>query len=128
MSTFTTRFEDYELRDNEMAKCPHCGHEERDSWELEDGETNCHHCGKPYMVEVVTEITYTTSLPPTPREKRSAERRRLQGMKCTLEALVNARRRDGDADLLRDVDDKIAALDKLDAEEDAAARNERSMP
>lgn len=54
---------DLDFMRNEEAVCPHCRYEHPDSWEFEDGETNCHSCGKPFVVEVVTDITYTTSMP-----------------------------------------------------------------
>lgn len=43
--------------------CPWCGYEDPDSWELEDeydGEYECERCGKPFMLEKVVEVTYTS--------------------------------------------------------------------
>lgn len=46
---------------NEYAVCPHCGYEDPESWEIEEGEHNCAQCDKPFFVEVHTKITYSTS-------------------------------------------------------------------
>jgi DNA-directed RNA polymerase subunit RPC12/RpoP len=45
----------------ELATCPWCGHKDRDSWELEDGEYECGECGKSYEVYREVEVTYSTS-------------------------------------------------------------------
>lgn len=41
--------------------CPHCGHEQMDSWEYNSGEYDCGHCEKPFDVEIYTERTYSTT-------------------------------------------------------------------
>lgn len=43
--------------------CPWCGHEETDSWEFDgeyDDEYECEHCGRPFVLERVVDITYTS--------------------------------------------------------------------
>ena len=43
--------------------CPWCGYEDPDSWEFEaeyDEEYECLHCGKPFFVEKLVEVTYTS--------------------------------------------------------------------
>ena len=43
--------------------CPWCGHSDPDSWEFEgeyDDEYECSHCGKPFTVERIVDITYTS--------------------------------------------------------------------
>ncbi len=47
--------------------CPYCGHEDRDSWEVNPGEleyddyeVECDHCGKAFIVSKRCSITYTT--------------------------------------------------------------------
>ena len=55
--------EDYELSYTEYAKCPYCGFEDVDSFELNcDDETitYCPSCEKAYGVVRNIEITYTT--------------------------------------------------------------------
>lgn len=55
---------DHDMTHN--AVCPHCGYEHGDSWELgsqsgsDSGETDCHHCEKPFTWSREIEITYTT--------------------------------------------------------------------
>lgn len=56
---------DLDLSYNSEAKCPYCGFEDYDSWELgidEDCEcvTSCPSCGKDYGVMKNIEITYST--------------------------------------------------------------------
>lgn len=42
--------------------CPHCGYEHSDSWEYEeDGEEDCHECGKPFYSGRDLSVTYWTS-------------------------------------------------------------------
>ena len=57
--------DDLTLSYNSEAKCPYCGFEDYDSWELgidEDCEcvTSCPSCGKDYGVMRHIEITYST--------------------------------------------------------------------
>ena len=47
--------------------CPHCGHEEKDAWEINfgecldgDTETCCNSCGKDYFVRRDVQIYYST--------------------------------------------------------------------
>jgi hypothetical protein len=47
--------------------CPHCGHEERDAWEIDFGsglegeaEISCGRCEKDYIAERVVDVSYTT--------------------------------------------------------------------
>lgn len=43
--------------------CPWCGYEDPDSWEFEgeyDDECECPNCGKPFLLERVVDIAYTT--------------------------------------------------------------------
>ena len=45
-------------------KCPHCGYEDPDSWELGDGgegdgETECGRCGKPILWSRHVSVSYT---------------------------------------------------------------------
>ena len=39
---------------------PWCGYEEKDSWEISDGEFECGECGKTYEVSHDVSITYST--------------------------------------------------------------------
>lgn len=46
--------------------CPHCGYEDIDSWEWNDGEEgdgdhDCADCGKPMIVSRHVHVTYSTS-------------------------------------------------------------------
>jgi hypothetical protein len=46
--------------------CPHCGHVERDAWEIgfgtsEDTTTSCGSCGEDYFVGKYVSISYRTS-------------------------------------------------------------------
>lgn len=41
--------------------CPHCGYEEGDSWEHEEGEDTCGDCGRRFNISRYTEVTYTTT-------------------------------------------------------------------
>ena len=57
--------DDLTLSYNSEAKCPYCGFEDYDSWELEINEewkyvTACHSSGKDYGVMKNIEITYST--------------------------------------------------------------------
>jgi len=45
----------------EFAICPWCGHEDNDSWELEDGEYDCPSCSKPYEVYRIVDVHYSTA-------------------------------------------------------------------
>ena len=46
--------------------CPHCGHRERDAWEIDfgsmDGDTTvtCESCGEDYFCSRHVEVSYTT--------------------------------------------------------------------
>lgn len=47
----------------ENITCPWCGYEDTDSWEFEgeyDDAYECPECGKKFILEVHTEITYTS--------------------------------------------------------------------
>ena len=52
---------DFETKRTMNAICPWCGHEDLDSWELEDGEYDCGTCDKPYIVERCVDVSYTTT-------------------------------------------------------------------
>ena len=41
--------------------CPWCGYEHSDSWEMGDGETECHDCGRKFETEKDVTVTYSTS-------------------------------------------------------------------
>lgn len=43
----------------EQVVCPYCNHEHTDSWEFQDGETDCAACGKEFHLSSTTETTYT---------------------------------------------------------------------
>ena len=52
-----------EQPNKEAITCPWCGHEESDSWEFEgeyDDAHECTECGKKFILEVLTEVTYTS--------------------------------------------------------------------
>lgn len=43
--------------------CPWCGYSDPDSWEFDgeyDDEYECIHCGKPFIVKRIVDITYTS--------------------------------------------------------------------
>ncbi len=50
----------------EQPICPHCGHVERDAWEIDfggyegDTETACGSCGRDYFVSRHCSVTYST--------------------------------------------------------------------
>ena len=52
---------DHEYTDNIV--CPHCGEEERDSWEYSEdsGSATCGECRLAFHYERETSVTYTTS-------------------------------------------------------------------
>lgn len=62
------RFERELAWENEQSKedeitCPWCGYSNPDSWEFEgeyDDAYECLHCGKPFIVERIVDITYTS--------------------------------------------------------------------
>lgn len=52
-----------------LPKCPHCGHEERDAWEIDfgpglDGETDvsCNRCGNDYFCQRFCSVTYQSTM------------------------------------------------------------------
>lgn len=52
-----------EQSNKEEITCPWCGYEDSDSWEFEgefDDAYECPECGKKFVLEVFTEITYTS--------------------------------------------------------------------
>ena len=56
---------DYDTQFTRYAKCPYCGYENQDSWELpfdrdEDIEVDCHKCEKTYIVSRCIDITYSS--------------------------------------------------------------------
>jgi len=56
---------DIDLELNRNATCPHCGHEDQNSSELDlnDGDemiTECPKCGKEYNVSCTITVTYST--------------------------------------------------------------------
>lgn len=56
------KWENEQLYKDEIT-CPWCGYEDSDSWEFEgeyDDEYECPECGKKFILEVRTEITYTS--------------------------------------------------------------------
>lgn len=42
------------------AICPHCGHEEQDTWEKEEGVQECEYCTRTYMLIKEGYLVYTT--------------------------------------------------------------------
>lgn len=59
-------------------KCPHCGHEDHDAWEMgmddDDVEdVECGHCDKPYRVSMSVSITYGSSVIPAPDAAKGEE-------------------------------------------------------
>lgn len=43
--------------------CPWCGYKDPDSWEFDgeyDDEYECSHCGKPFIVKRIVDVTYTS--------------------------------------------------------------------
>lgn len=54
-------------RDN--VTCPFCSYENRDSWEISDGEHDCHRCGETMIVERDVSVTYSTSKPRAPVDR-----------------------------------------------------------
>lgn len=43
--------------------CPWCGYSDPDSWEFDgesDGDYRCLYCGKPFILERIVDITYTS--------------------------------------------------------------------
>lgn len=44
----------------EFATCPWCGYEEKDSFELDDGEGECNSCGKPIEIYRNVDVHYST--------------------------------------------------------------------
>lgn len=56
------KWENEQSRKEEIT-CPWCGYEDSDSWEFEgeyDDAYECPECGKKFILEVHTEITYTS--------------------------------------------------------------------
>lgn len=56
------KWENEQLYKDEIT-CPWCGYEDSDSWEFEgdyDDAHECPECGKKLILEVLTEITYTS--------------------------------------------------------------------
>lgn len=58
---------DCELRNNESPICPHCGHKQRDAWEIDfgpgmEGETEitCGSCERDYIVSREVTVYYST--------------------------------------------------------------------
>ncbi len=45
----------------DLITCPWCGYEERDSFEIDDGNFECNSCGKTYRVDHDVVVTYSTS-------------------------------------------------------------------
>lgn len=46
---------------NDSPKCPYCGHEDPDGWEIQDDtEDYCGECSREYEVRVVCTVKYTT--------------------------------------------------------------------
>lgn len=41
--------------------CPWCGYKYTDSWEMSDGEHECPECEQKFVLEIETEVYYTTS-------------------------------------------------------------------
>lgn len=47
----------------ENITCPWCGYEDTDSWEFDaeyDDDYECPSCGKPFILERIVEVTYTS--------------------------------------------------------------------
>lgn len=59
-NTTLTEYED-------EVKCPYCGFEDGDSWELdEEGETDCGNCGAKLAYSRTVEVTYSAELKEKP--------------------------------------------------------------
>ena len=50
------------------AICPYCGDEDRDSWELTEGECECGNCGELFTMMRIVTVEYST-YKKDPREK-----------------------------------------------------------
>lgn len=60
--------EGLDLKFNTEPVCPHCGHHQRDAWEINFGdsmegsaEIECGACDEPFFVEREVTVTYTTA-------------------------------------------------------------------
>lgn len=54
--------EDLDTSYCDLATCPWCGYEDKDSFELEDdGEYECNSCGKPFVVCRNVDVHYSTN-------------------------------------------------------------------
>lgn len=53
---------EYDCAFTSEVRCPHCGEEQQDSWELDadGGECECNKCGKSFGYERHFDITYST--------------------------------------------------------------------
>lgn len=52
---------DIQHEDMEVVVCPWCGHQYQDSWQfLNDCETDCEKCEKPFRCHRIIDITYDT--------------------------------------------------------------------
>lgn len=50
-------------RNNHCMKCPWCGYEDQDSWELEhecESETDCGNCGNPIIYNAEISVTWNS--------------------------------------------------------------------
>lgn len=57
-----------------FAKCPFCGHEDRDSWELRDsGENTCGECEREYFYEREVVAWFTTIALPVRKDVKKVE-------------------------------------------------------
>lgn len=64
----TEKFERELAWENEQSEkdeitCPWCGYSDPDSWEFDgeyDYEYECSHCGKPFIVKQIVDVTYTS--------------------------------------------------------------------
>jgi transcription elongation factor Elf1 len=55
-----------DLEHNQLPKCPHCGHNERDAWEIDFSRsdtktTSCGSCERDYVVTRYVDVTYSTT-------------------------------------------------------------------
>lgn len=70
--------ETYETDYMDEPVCPHCGHRQRDAWEINlgpgiegDGEMECGECWKEFLISRHCSVSYSTSKP-QPKKSEAA--------------------------------------------------------
>ena len=61
---------------SDLLVCPHCGYEDKDSWECNRGEEgdweqDCHLCGEPFRASRHVSVSYSSRLPQESPDARS---------------------------------------------------------